>query len=131
MKIVFAGTPEFAAQAMRAIDRAGHEIVLVLTQPDRRAGRGMHIQVSPVKAFAQEKNIPILQPETLKQTHADLQKRSAAQEAYRSLSSIDFEDEFRFLLLLTLSCHRRGYEKVDHVYLIMSYSVIIKERLNS
>ena len=91
MKIVFAGTPEFAAQAMRAIDRAGHEIVLVLTQPDRRAGRGMHVQVSPVKVFAQEKNIPILQPETLKQTHADLQKRSAAQEAYRSLSSIDFD----------------------------------------
>ena len=40
MKIVFAGTPEFAAQAMRAIDSAGHQIVLVLTQPDRRAGRG-------------------------------------------------------------------------------------------
>ena len=59
MKIVFAGTPEFAAQAMRAIDQAGHEIVLVLTQPDRRAGRGMHFQVSPVKALAQEKNIPI------------------------------------------------------------------------
>jgi len=51
----------------------------------------MHFQVSPVKALAQEKNIPILQPETLKQTHADLQKRSTAQEAYRSLSSIDFD----------------------------------------
>ena len=52
MKIVFAGTPEFAAQAMRAIDQAGYEIVLALTQPDRRAGRGMHFQVSPVKALA-------------------------------------------------------------------------------
>jgi methionyl-tRNA formyltransferase len=91
MKIVFAGTPEFAAQAMRAIDRAGHEIILVLTQPDRRAGRGMHLQASPVKVFAQEKQIPILQPETLKQSHADLQKRAAAQAAYQYLSSIDFD----------------------------------------
>ena len=49
MKIVFAGTPEFAAQAMRAIENAGHQIVLALTQPDRRAGRGMHLQASPVK----------------------------------------------------------------------------------
>ena len=91
MKIVFAGTPEFAAQAMRAIDQSGHQIVLVLTQPDRRAGRGMHLQASPVKEFAQEKNIPVLQPETLKQGHADLQKRAAAQEAYQYLSSINFD----------------------------------------
>jgi len=91
MKIVFAGTPEFAAQAMRAIEQAGHQIVLVLTQPDRRAGRGMQFQASPVKLFAQEKNIPVLQPETLKQGHADLQKKVAAQEAYRYLSNIDFD----------------------------------------
>ncbi len=91
MKIVFAGTPEFAAQAMRAIDQAGHQIVLALTQPDRRSGRGMHLQASPVKIFAQEKNIPVLQPETLKQGHADLQKRSAAQEAYQYLSGIEFD----------------------------------------
>ena len=60
MKIVFAGTPEFAAQAMRAIYDAGHEIVLALTQPDRRAGRGMHLQASPVKEFALKKNITVL-----------------------------------------------------------------------
>jgi methionyl-tRNA formyltransferase len=91
MKIVFAGTPEFASQAMHAIDQAGHEIVLALTQPDRRAGRGMHFQASPVKVLALEKNIPVLQPETLKQNHADLQKKVAAQEAYRYLSNIDFD----------------------------------------
>lgn len=91
MRIVFAGTPEFAAQAMRAIEKAGHQIVLVLTQPDRRAGRGMHLQASPVKIFAQEKNIPVLQPESLKQNHADLQIRTAAQETYRYLSGIDFD----------------------------------------
>jgi methionyl-tRNA formyltransferase len=91
MKIVFAGTPDFAAQAMRAIDQAGHEIVLALTQPDRRAGRGMHLHASPVKVFAQEHNIPVLQPATLKQDHVDLQKRTVAQEAYQYLSSIEFD----------------------------------------
>lgn len=91
MKIVFAGTPEFAAQAMRAIDGAGHQIVLALTQPDRRAGRGMHLQASPVKIFAQEKNIPVLQPETLKREHTDPQKKIAAQQAYQYLSDIDFD----------------------------------------
>ena len=91
MKIVFAGTPEFAAQAMRAIDDAGHEIVLALTQPDRRAGRGMHLQASPVKEFALENNIPVLQPETLKRNSADAQKQAQAQRAYAQLSTIDFD----------------------------------------
>ena len=91
MKIVFAGTPDFAAQAMRAIYSAGHEIVLALTQPDRRAGRGMHLQASPVKEFALKKNIPVLQPETLKRTNGDPQKQALAQEAYAQLSSIDFD----------------------------------------
>ena len=91
MRIVFAGTPEFAAQAMRAIENAGHQIVLALTQPDRRAGRGMHLQASPVKIFSQEKNIPVLQPESLKQNHSDLQKQTVAQETYQYLSGIDFD----------------------------------------
>ena len=91
MKIVFAGTPEFAAQAMRAIYGAGHEIVLALTQPDRRAGRGMHMQASPVKEFALEKNIPVLQPETLRRNNADPQKKSQAEDAYQQLSQIDFD----------------------------------------
>ena len=91
MKIVFAGTPEFAAHAMRAIDVAGHEIVLVLTQPDRRAGRGMHLHASPVKLLAIEKNIPLLQPITLKRTHADVQKSAEAKQAYAALSEIEFD----------------------------------------
>ena len=91
MKIVFAGTPEFAAQAMRAIYDAGHEIVLALTQPDRRAGRGMHLQASPVKEFALQKNIPVLQPETLRRTSNDPQKQAQAQAAYERLSSTDFD----------------------------------------
>jgi len=91
MKIVFAGTPEFAAQAMRAIDDAGHEIVMVLTQPDRKAGRGMRLQASPVKELALEKNIPVLQPETLKRNSGDPQKQAQAQEAHTQLSAIDFD----------------------------------------
>jgi len=91
MKIVFAGTPEFAAQAMRAIDEAGHEIVLTLTQPDRRAGRGMHLQASPVKELALEKNIPVLQPETLKRNSADPLKQAQAEETYQQLSAIEFD----------------------------------------
>lgn len=91
MKIVFAGTPEFAAQAMRAIHAAGHEIVLVLTQPDRRAGRGMHLQASPVKEFALEHDFPVLQPETLRRNSLDQHKQAQALEAYQVLSEIDFD----------------------------------------
>jgi methionyl-tRNA formyltransferase len=91
MKIVFAGTPEFAAQAMRAIYDAGHQIVLALTQPDRRAGRGMHLQASPVKEFALEKKIPVLQPETLKRNALDPEKKLQAEQAYQQLSELDFD----------------------------------------
>jgi len=91
MKIVFAGTPEFAAQAMRAIHAAGHEIVLVLTQPDRRAGRGMHLQASPVKTFALEHHIPVLQPLSLRRNSLEPQKQLEAQEAYKQLLTTDFD----------------------------------------
>ncbi|MFZ4379320.1 MAG: methionyl-tRNA formyltransferase [Polynucleobacter sp.] len=91
MKIVFAGTPQFAAQAMRAIHDAGHEIVLALTQPDRRAGRGMHLQASPVKEFALEKNIPVLQPQTLRRNNPDAHKQAEAESVYQQLSAIDFD----------------------------------------
>lgn len=66
MKLIFAGTPEFAALALRALIRAGHTIALVLTQPDRPAGRGMKLTPSPVKQVALEHGLPVLQPLTLK-----------------------------------------------------------------
>ena len=66
MKIIFAGTPDFAARAMEALLAAGHEIVLALTQPDRPAGRGMVLQASAVKKLALVHGIPISQPERLK-----------------------------------------------------------------
>jgi methionyl-tRNA formyltransferase len=66
MKIIFAGTPEFAAAALRALIAAGHEIVLTLTQPDRPAGRGMKLTPSPVKVVAEQHGIPVWQPEKLR-----------------------------------------------------------------
>jgi methionyl-tRNA formyltransferase len=62
MKLIFAGTPEFAAQALTAIIAAGHEVALVLTQPDRPAGRGMTLQPSAVKKVALEHGIEVFQP---------------------------------------------------------------------
>ncbi len=66
MKLVFAGTPEFASTALAASIAAGHEVVLALTQPDRPAGRGMRLQPSPVKALALQHGIPVLQPAGLR-----------------------------------------------------------------
>ncbi|MBP5985942.1 MAG: methionyl-tRNA formyltransferase [Azonexus sp.] len=70
MRLIFAGTPEFAAQALRAIVAAGHEVALVLTQPDRPAGRGMALQPSAVKKVALEHGIEVFQPLTLKDAEA-------------------------------------------------------------
>lgn len=66
MKIIFAGTPEFAVPALSALLKAGHKIVMVLTQPDRPAGRGMKMKASPVKQLALEHQLHVFQPETLK-----------------------------------------------------------------
>ena len=70
MRVVFAGTPEFAALALQAVVAAGDDVALVLTQPDRPAGRGMALQPSPVKKLALEKGIEVFQPLTLKDAEA-------------------------------------------------------------
>lgn len=80
MKIIFAGTPDFAASALKAIVEAGHEVSLVLTQPDRPAGRGMALRPSPVKALALELGLPVFQPLSLKKDEA-AQARIAAENA--------------------------------------------------
>jgi methionyl-tRNA formyltransferase len=66
MKLVFAGTPEFARVALQALHEAGHEIAWVLTQPDRPAGRGMRLQPSAVKAFALTHDMAVAQPRSLR-----------------------------------------------------------------
>ncbi|MES1927104.1 methionyl-tRNA formyltransferase [Salinisphaera sp. T31B1] len=70
MNIVFAGTPEFAVPCLEAIAASGHRLVGVLTQPDRPAGRGRRLAASPVKQRALELNVPVQQPESLKNAHA-------------------------------------------------------------
>jgi methionyl-tRNA formyltransferase len=66
MKLIFAGTPDFAAVALGALLDAGHEISLVLTQPDRPAGRGMKLTPSPVKLLAEKHGLVVMQPLSLK-----------------------------------------------------------------
>jgi methionyl-tRNA formyltransferase len=66
MKLAFAGTPEFARVALEALFAAGHEVALVLTQPDRPAGRGLKLQASPVKSFALAHGLALAQPRSLR-----------------------------------------------------------------
>ena len=66
MKLIFAGTPEFAAVALAQLHAAGHDVVLVLSQPDRPAGRGMKLHASPVKQFALDHGMPVAQPRSLR-----------------------------------------------------------------
>ena len=79
MRIIYAGTPEFAVPALQGLIDAGHDIVMVLTQPDRPAGRGMQLKASPVKQLALQHNLRVFQPETLKP--ADVQAELAAVNA--------------------------------------------------
>ncbi|OGT12623.1 MAG: methionyl-tRNA formyltransferase, partial [Gallionellales bacterium RIFCSPHIGHO2_02_FULL_57_16] len=78
MKIIFAGTPQFAASALAALLKE-HQIVAVLTQPDRPSGRGMQLTASPVKQLALQHGLPVLQPVTLK--NAEAQREIAALDA--------------------------------------------------
>ena len=64
MKVVFAGTPIFAATALDAILSHGHEVVLILTKPDQKKGRGLNLVASAVKELGTRKSIPIIQPQT-------------------------------------------------------------------
>ena len=66
MRLVFCGTPQFAVPTLEAVIAAGHEVALVVTQPDRAAGRGMELQVPPVKRVAVEHGLPVVQPEKIR-----------------------------------------------------------------
>lgn len=67
LRVIFAGTPDFAASALSALIKSEHQVVAVYTQPDRPAGRGRKLRVSPVKKVALENDIPVLQPDNLKE----------------------------------------------------------------
>ncbi len=70
MKVVYMGTPDFAVGALESIIKAGHEVVLVVTQPDKPKGRGKEMQMTPVKKCAVEHNIPVFQPVKIKDAEA-------------------------------------------------------------
>ena len=80
MKIAFAGTPEFARAALARLHAAGHEIALVLTQPDRPAGRGMKLAASPVKQFALNHRLALAQPRGLRLDGKFAQDAAAARD---------------------------------------------------
>lgn len=78
LKVIFAGTPDFAAKHLSALLESEHEVIGVYTQPDRPAGRGKKLTASPVKVLAEENSIPVYQPQSLK-----------AQDAQKELASLN------------------------------------------
>src|ERR1039458_8523078 len=77
LKLVFCGTPEFAVPTLEALVAAGHEVALVVTQPDRAAGRGMELHAPPVKRSALARGIPVVQPEKIR-TNAEFRAQLEA-----------------------------------------------------
>ena len=66
MKVIFMGTPEFAVPTLRKLHENGHDIILVVTQPDKPSGRGKKLKKSEVKETAEELGLPIFQPDKIK-----------------------------------------------------------------
>ena len=81
MRVIFAGTPDFAATILDGLIDAGFDIAMVLTQPDRAAGRGMQLRASSVKGRAQAHHLKVLQPENLKTAEIQYELRAACAEA--------------------------------------------------
>ncbi|MBQ6695421.1 MAG: methionyl-tRNA formyltransferase [Lachnospiraceae bacterium] len=82
MKIVFMGTPDFAAGALEALIKAGHEITAVVTQPDKAKGRSGQLQYPPVKECAVAHNIPVMQPVKIKTLEAIAQLKQYEADVY-------------------------------------------------
>lgn len=82
MKIVFMGTPDFAAGALKALVEAGHEITAVVTQPDKAKGRSGKLQFTPVKECANAYHIPVMQPERIKRPEAVAQLKQYEADVY-------------------------------------------------
>ena len=87
MKILFMGTPDFSVPSLEAVVAAGHEVVAVVTQPDKQRGRGKAVSFSPVKEKALELGLPVLQPESVRdesviKTLTDLQAQIIVVIAY-------------------------------------------------
>ena len=87
MRLIFAGTPEFARVALAQLHAAGHEIVLVLSQPDRPAGRGLKLQASAVKQFALEHGLEMAQPRSLRLDGKFADDAASAREALLAVAA--------------------------------------------
>jgi methionyl-tRNA formyltransferase len=84
VRLIFAGTPDFARAALERLHGAGFTVALVLTQPDRPAGRGMKLQASPVKRFAQEHGLTVAQPRGLRLDGKYAEEAAATQAAIQA-----------------------------------------------
>jgi len=82
MKVVFMGTPDFAAGTLKAIVEAGHDVTAVVTQPDKPKGRGKEMQAPPVKEYAMEKGIPVFQPVRIKTRESVEELKKYAADVY-------------------------------------------------
>jgi methionyl-tRNA formyltransferase len=94
LRIIFAGTPEFAAVALESLLQTSHQIVAVYTQPDRPSGRGLKLTASPIKELSIQNNLPVHQPKSLKEEHeqkiiADYQADVMVVAAYGMLLPVD------------------------------------------
>ncbi|OOF58041.1 methionyl-tRNA formyltransferase [Rodentibacter myodis] len=76
LNIIFAGTPDFAAQHLQALLHSQHNVIAVYTQPDKPAGRGKKLQASPVKQLAEQHNIPVYQPKSLRKEEAQAELKA-------------------------------------------------------
>ena len=76
LNIIFAGTPDFAAQHLAALLNSHHNIIAVYTQPDKPAGRGKKLQASPVKQLAEQHQIPVYQPKSLRKEDAQAELKA-------------------------------------------------------
>lgn len=76
LNIIFAGTPDFAVQHLQAILNSQHNVIAVYTQPDKPAGRGKKLQASPVKQLAEQNNIPVYQPKSLRKEEAQFELKA-------------------------------------------------------
>lgn len=126
MRIVFAGTPDFSVPTLEALYQSQHEVIAVYTQPDRPAGRGRKIQVSPVKAFALAHDLPIFQPNSLKNIDSAIELRTLEPDvmvviAYGLILPVSILDIPKFGCInvhASLLPRHRGASPIQHAILV-------------
>ena len=122
LRIVYMGTPDFAVESLRCLVEGGYNVVGVITMPDKPAGRGHKLQFSPVKQYALEHSLPLLQPEKLKD--------EAFVEALREWKAdLQIVVAFRMLPEVVWNMPRLGTYSVSHVSYSFSRSGVKTSRI--